>query len=207
MWLLSIGISLLAFQAVSVAAVKKKIPTSYPWDPHTTNPNCCGPPPPMPTPNYPPADTSCTKASQDPSLFWEVSNFTFDTWTRDTYGVGTAGFVTLTIKNRANGYSFSWSDGSQAPLFATDWGNYRTENHYLEDGLVWYSSNGWCNASWSPSTNYIPSPGMSINGQAYYYPALTKDGPPLVTSFHFNVNTKELRLRQSWVCNDTNTGQ
>jgi len=121
---------------------------------------------------FPPASTNCTEAASK-AASWEIRNFTFDTDTRYYYGPGTAGKVSFSIKNSANGYEFNCLQGNGQTA--------RTPNHFLDDGKVWYSCNVYCQGS------------QFFGGE---------DNPALNTTFHFDVDSKELRINQAWTCGD-----
>jgi len=102
---------------------------------------------------YPPASTSCTEASWN-STIWEVKNFNFDSQARLSYGVGTAGKTSLTIKNLVDGYEFSCSTGHGLDV--------TNPNFSQRDGKVWYNCNTYCfsgdvNPPLDTSFNFDPS--------------------------------------------------
>ncbi len=118
---------------------------------------------------YPPVSTNCTSASSQ-SVSWEVGNFTFDSNAKLYYGPGTAGKVTFSIKNTANGYAFDCLQGGNSG---------RSSNQWIQDGRVWYGCNVYC----------YGSQGRSGEGN-----------PPLYTAFSFDTGTKALSVRQVWSC-------
>ncbi len=121
-------------------------------------------------PLFPPAGTNCTAVSSK-SASWVIRNFTADTDTEYDFGPGTAGKVSFSIKNTANGYDFNCLQG--------DGSTGRTSNRYLIDGKVWYSCNVFCKGG-----RGVPD----------------EDDPPLDTSFHFDMKTKVLDITQTWGC-------
>jgi hypothetical protein len=89
-----------------------------------------------------------------------------------SYGPGTAGTVSFSIKNSANGYEFQCLQGNRQRA--------RQANHFLHKGKLWYSCNTFC------------------FGAEWYYPP--EDNPPLNTTFHYDVDTKTLSIDQKWSC-------
>ncbi len=124
---------------------------------------------------FPRVSTNCTDASSR-SVSWEIHNFTFDTATRFSYGPGTAGRASFSIKNTANGYAFDCLQGDGANTG-------RVPNHILQGGKVWYSCNVYCNGARDQPD---------------------EANPPLDTSFSFDVANKSLSIRQLWSCGNTN---
>ncbi len=122
--------------------------------------------------SFPLASTNCTAASSE-AASWLVRNFTFDTDTKYDFGQGTAGKVSFSIKNSANGYAFNCLQG--------DGSTGRIANRYVVDGKVWYSCNVFCKGA------------RGIPDEA---------DPPLLTSFHFDVKSKALSISQSWGCSN-----
>ena len=120
--------------------------------------------------NYPAVSTNCT-ADASKAASWTLRNFTFDTDTSRDYGVGTAGKVSFSIKNSANGYEFECLQG--------DGSTGRVANRKVVAGKVWYSCNVFC-----PGARGLPK----------------EDNPPLATSFHFDPKTKALSVNQTWEC-------
>ncbi len=120
------------------------------------------------TAQFPPASTNCSATA---AAGWEVSNFTFDTDTRVSYGPGTAGTVSFSIRNVANGYQFDCLQGEAQRK--------RLANHVVVDGKLWYSCNVYCYGTTRDPWEY---------------------NPPLNTSFHFDVDTKQLSVTQDWAC-------
>ncbi len=84
---------------------------------------------------YPPANTTCAPASVN-STSWLIRDFAFDTQSKFYYGQGTAGKVSFSIKNSANGYEFTCAQGSG--------GGVPNPNFSLKNGKVWYSCNAYC---------------------------------------------------------------
>ena len=125
---------------------------------------------------FPQPSTNCTESGSR-SASWEIRNFTFDTDTKYYYGPGTAGKVSFSIKNSANGYQFNCLQGNGQDV--------RAPNHYVQDGKLWYSCNTYC------------------HGAEWYYPQ--EDNPPLDTSFHYDVVTKMLSVQQQWTCGSGNS--
>ncbi len=123
--------------------------------------------------SFPPVSTDCTEASSK-AVSWAVRNFTVDTDTKFDYGPGTAGKVSFSIKNSANGYAFSCLQGDGATG--------RLANRRLVGGKVWYSCNVFCKGARG---------------------APDEDDPPLDTSFHFDLETKALSINQTWGCGAT----
>ncbi len=124
----------------------------------------------------PAVGTNCTAASSK-AASWLVRNFTADTNTKFDFGPGTAGKVSFSIENTANGYAFNCLQGDGATTG-------RLPNRAVVAGQVWYSCNVFCKgARDTPDEN----------------------DPPLQTSFHFDAKTKELALKQSWACGSGST--
>jgi hypothetical protein len=121
--------------------------------------------------SYPPASTDCTdEASKTAS--WEVKNFAFDSNSKFDYGPGTAGKVSFSIKNSANGYSFDCVQGSGQ--------NTRMTNLFKKGSRVWYSCNTYCKGAQGTAD--------------------TEGTPPLQTHFSFDLGTKSLSIEQGWTC-------
>ncbi len=123
---------------------------------------------------FPPVSTDCTDASSK-SASWVIRNFTVDEDTKFDFGPGTAGKVSFSIKNTANGYAFNCLQG--------DGSTGRVTNRYLVDGKVWYSCNVYCKGA---------------RGEP------DEDDPPLDTAFHFDIKTKALSFSQTWGCSSSN---
>lgn len=85
--------------------------------------------------SYPPANTNCTATSVN-STSWEIRNFAFDTKLKLYYGQGTAGKVSFSIKNSANGYEFNCTQGNGPDV--------SSPNFSLKDGKVWYKCGSYC---------------------------------------------------------------
>jgi len=119
---------------------------------------------------FPPASLNCTEATSK-AASWVIKDFAFDTDTNYDYGAGTAGKVSFSIKNTANGYEFNCLQG--------DGRTGRVVNRKVVGGKVWYSCNVFC-----PGARGLPK----------------EDNPPLATSFHFDVKTKALSVNQTWSC-------
>ncbi|KAL1864491.1 hypothetical protein VTK73DRAFT_5862 [Phialemonium thermophilum] len=124
-----------------------------------------------------PVSTNCTAASSL-AASWVVRNFTADTDTKFDFGPGTAGRVSFSITNTANGYNFTCLQGDGATG--------RAPNHYVVDGKVWYSCNVYCKGA---------------EGEA------AEEDPLLPTSFHFDAQDKSLSITQSWPCRSGNWSQ
>jgi len=129
---------------------------------------------------FPPASTNCTEGASR-SVSWEIGNFTYDTDTKFNYGPGTAGKVSFTIKNSANGYEFACLQGNGETG--------RDPNFELRDGKIWYSCNVYCHGA-------VDSPGETV-----------EDDPPLDTSFYFDLEAKALSISQDWSCQAANASQ
>ena len=121
-------------------------------------------------------ETSCTVEASK-SATWEIRNFTFDTNTRYSYGPGTAGKVSFDIKNTANGVAFSCIQGDDQKNHSS--------NHVLTNGKLWYNCGTYCYGA--PRTRRVD-----------------EEEPPLDTSFHFDVKSKELSVNQKWTCGSNN---
>ncbi len=119
---------------------------------------------------YPPASTNCTEASSK-AVNWVIRNLTVNTETRFDFGPGTAGKVSFSVKNTANGYTFDCSQGERVAG--------QSPNHYLVDGKVWYGCSTFCKGA---------------RGEP------DRDDPPLDTSFHIDVKDKALSISQTWGC-------
>jgi hypothetical protein len=119
---------------------------------------------------FAPASTNCTEAASK-AASWTIKGFTYDSDTKFDWGPGTAGKVSFSIKNSANGYEFQCLQG--------DGTTGRLANRFMKDGIVWYSCNVFCKGA----------PEVPV-----------EDDPALQTSFHFDAKSKELSISQAWAC-------
>ncbi len=85
--------------------------------------------------SYPPASTNCAAAPAN-ATSWEIRNFTVDTDSNLYYGPGTLGRASFSIKNSANGYEFSCTQGSGLSV--------DLPNLAVKNGSVWYSCAAYC---------------------------------------------------------------
>ncbi len=88
---------------------------------------------------YPAASSACSAGN---ATSWEIKNFAVDTTSKYYYGLGTIGKASFSIKNSANGYEFTCTQGSGQSV--------PSPNFSVKDGKVWYSCNAYC---YGPETN------------------------------------------------------
>jgi len=88
---------------------------------------------------YPAPNSACSSTN---STTWEIKGFQIDTNSKFYYGKGTVGRASFDIRNSANGYQFSCTQGSGRDV--------DSPNFSVRNGEVWYSCNAYC---YGPETN------------------------------------------------------